>query len=90
MELTDECGDGLRFTALDKAFSFTARPFTQKLLCGAKHREDLHDEHTTVLHIDGFMRGTGTASCGQDTLAQYRVNAENGLSYRFCFAPVHR
>ena len=90
VELTDECGDGLRFTALDKAFSFTARPFTQKLLCGAKHREDLHDEHTTVLHIDGFMRGTGTASCGQDTLAQYRVNAENGLSYRFCFAPVHR
>ncbi|MGN0634849.1 MAG: glycoside hydrolase family 2 TIM barrel-domain containing protein [Acutalibacteraceae bacterium] len=90
VELTDECGDGLRFTALDKAFSFTARPFTQKLLCGAKHREDLHDEHTTVLHIDGFMRGTGTASCGQDTLAQYRVNAENGLSYRFCFAPVHK
>lgn len=88
VELTDDNGDGLRFTALDRPFSFTARPFTQKLLVGAKHREDLHDEHTTVLHIDGFMRGTGTASCGQDTLAQYRVNAENGLAYRFCFAPV--
>ena len=88
VKLTDGRGAGLRFAALDKHFSFNVRPFTQALLCEAKHREDLHDEHTTVLNIDGFIRGTGTSSCGQDTLPQYRVNAKNGLSFRFCFMPA--
>lgn len=88
VELTAADGAGLRFAALDKPFSFNVRPFTQALLCEAKHREDLHDEQTTVLNIDGFIRGTGTSSCGQDTLPQYRVNAKSGLSFRFCFMPV--
>ena len=88
VELRNHLGAGLRVTAADKAFSFNVRPFTQTLLCGAKHREDLHDEHTTVLEIDGFVRGTGTASCGQDTLPQYRVNAENGLSFAFRVTPL--
>lgn len=88
VELTDESGAGLRFAALDKPFSFSARPFTQALLCDAKHREDLHDEHTTVLSIDGFIRGTGTSSCGQDTLPQYRISAKSGLSFRFSLSPV--
>ncbi|MBQ7542197.1 MAG: hypothetical protein IJT44_07900 [Clostridia bacterium] len=88
VELTDGSGRGLRFTAEDKAFSFSARPFTDTLLSNAKHREDLHDEHTTVLNIDGFVRGTGTASCGQDTLPQYRISAKEGLSFRFRFAPI--
>ena len=88
VELRNADGAGLRFAALDKLFSFNVRPFTQALLCEAKHREDLHDEHTTVLNIDGFVRGTGTSSCGQDTLPQYRVNAKSGLSFRFSFAPI--
>ncbi len=88
VELTDESGVGLCFGALDKPFSFNVRPFTQKLLSDAKHREDLHDEHTTVLNIDGFVRGAGTSSCGQDTLPQYRISAKNGLSFRFSLSPV--
>ena len=88
VELRDPRGAGIRVRALDKAFSFNVRPFTQKLLCGAKHREDLYDEHTTVLEIDGFIRGAGTSSCGQDTLPQYRVNAEKGLSFRFLLSPI--
>ena len=88
VELTDASGAGLRFCALDKPFSFNVRPFTQALLSEARHREDLHDEHTTVLNIDGFIRGTGTSSCGQDTLPQYRVSAKNGLSFRFCVMPA--
>lgn len=89
-EFTDADGVGVRFTAMDAPFSFTARPFTQKLLCAAQHREDLIDQNTTVVHIDGFMRGTGTASCGQDTLDAYKVHAENGLSFRFLMAPIQK
>ena len=88
VELRRADGTGVRVDAVDKAFCFNARPFTQKLLCGAKHREDLHDEGTTVLEIDGFVRGTGTASCGQDTLPQYRVDASRGLSFAFCISPI--
>ena len=87
-ELRDETGCGLRVTAGDKPFSFNVRPYTQKMLSDAKHREDLVDQHTTVLEIDGFIRGTGTASCGQDTLPQYRFSAKDGLSFRFRISPI--
>ena len=88
VELRDASGAGMRFTAQDKPFSFNVRPFTQALLSGAAHREDLVDQHTTVLNIDGCIRGTGTASCGQDTLPQYRISAKDGLSFRFCISPI--
>ena len=88
LEVSDNDGNGIRFTALNKAFSFSAREYTQKLLVKAKHREDLHDENTTVLSIDGFMRGTGTGSCGQDTLPKYRFSAENGIGFCFSMKPI--
>ena len=88
MELRDASGCGLRFAAGDKPFSFNVRPFTQALLSDAAHREDLVDQHTTVVEIDGFIRGTGTASCGQDTLPQYRVSAKDGLSFRVRISPI--
>ncbi len=88
LEVSDGEGDGIRFTALHKPFSFSAREYTQKLLVSAKHREDLHDEGTTVISIDGFMRGTGTGSCGQDTLPKYRFSAENGISFSFSIRPL--
>ena len=88
VKLTDADGDGLLICNADRKLSFNVRHFTQKLLQGANHREDLHSEHTTVFNIDGFRRGTGTASCGPDVLDKYNVDASKGLKYSFTVVPV--
>lgn len=88
LKLTDGDGDGVLISAVDKAFSFSVHNYTQGRLIKAKHQEDLRDEKTTFLSVDGFMRGTGTASCGPDTLDKYKVNAENGLSFSFALSPI--
>lgn len=88
LKVTDNDGKGLMFGFADKPFSFSLHHYTQKLLQNAKHREDLKDENTTVLSIDGFMRGTGTSSCGPDTLPEYIFDAKDGLSFKFVMSPV--
>ena len=83
VKITDEDGSGLEF-AFDKSYlSFNARRYTQDLLEKAGHIEDLHDEHTIAVNIDGFLRGAGTASCGPDVLEQYVINANKGLKFSF-------
>jgi len=88
MKLTDGEGRGFTFCNADKPFSFSARHFSQKLLKDAKHQEDLRDENTTAVCVDGFLRPAGSASCGPDSLPQYLVDATNGLEYKFVVTPV--
>ncbi|MCR5484228.1 MAG: serine hydrolase [Clostridiales bacterium] len=88
LKLSDSDGDGVVFTASENPFSFSVRHFTQKLLCGAKHTEDVVDENTTAVSIDGFVRGTGTSSCGPDTLPKYKVDCSAGLTFAFRMAPL--
>ncbi|MGN1118015.1 MAG: glycoside hydrolase family 2 TIM barrel-domain containing protein, partial [Acutalibacteraceae bacterium] len=62
-----EISDGNRkinFSAVGKLFSFNANHFTLGQLKKAKHIEDLPDTDTTFAAIDGFVRGTGSGSCG--------------------------
>ena len=88
LAVTDNEGDGLKFAFKEEYFNFNARTFTQKLLQNAKHQEDLHDENTTVINIDGFTRGTGTASCGPDILPQFEVDGSKGLEFTFYMMPA--
>ncbi len=88
LAVTDNEGDGLKFAFKDEYFNFNARSFTQKLLQNAKHQEDLHDENTTVINIDGYTRGTGTASCGPDILPQFEVDGSKGLEFTFYMMPA--
>ncbi len=88
LAVTDNEGDGIKFAFDDEYFNFNARKFTQKLLQEAKHQEDLHDEKTVVVNIDGFTRGTGTASCGPDILPQFEVNGRKGLEFKFTMMPT--
>ena len=62
-EIKNENGK-IRFSALGKFFSFNANHFTLGQLKKAKHIEDLPDTDTTFAAIDGFVRGTGSGSCG--------------------------
>lgn len=62
--LTNAKGEGLRFTALERYINFNANHFTLEQLKKAKHIEDLPDVDTTFVAVDGFVRGTGSGSCG--------------------------
>ncbi|MGN1317165.1 MAG: glycoside hydrolase family 2 TIM barrel-domain containing protein [Acutalibacteraceae bacterium] len=59
--------DGSRkitFSATENYFNFNANHFTLGQLKKAKHIEDLPDTDTTFAAVDGFVRGTGSGSCG--------------------------
>ena len=53
--------------------SFSATHHSQRDLADATDRLDLRRRRELVVHLDVARRGVGTASCGPDTLAQYRV-----------------
>lgn len=71
----------------DKKFTFNVHNYSQKLLFNAEHREDLHDEGATFVTLDGFTCGTGTGSCGPNTLPEYEVDATKELSFNFVIVP---
>lgn len=66
-------------------FSFSAHNYTQRSLHNAKHQEDLQFVDSTILCVDGFMRGTGTNTCGPDTLEKYQVKTDKTLAFKFAF-----
>nr|WP_083332579.1 glycoside hydrolase family 2 TIM barrel-domain containing protein [Hyphomonas sp. Mor2] len=70
--LLNEQGEGLQI-ALPKPLSFTARPHHVAALNDAETLAELQPGEATEVHIDVAMRGLGTAACGPDTLAPYRV-----------------
>ena len=86
--VTDGKKKGLRFCFDGEKFTFNVRKYSQKSLESAKHFEDLVDENTTAVNIDGFLRGTGTSSCGRDTLPAYDIDASKGLEFSFTVIPL--
>lgn len=87
VKLADNEGNSLKFAFDEKLLSFNARPYSQKLLDEAGHIEDLHNENTTVVEIDGFVRGAGTESCGPDVLKKYHIDGTKGLEFSFNVIP---
>lgn len=84
LKLSD--GEGNVFTVYgDPKFSFSAHNYTQSSIDKAKHQEEIKYADSTVLSIDGFMRGTGTNTCGPDTLSKYKVKTDKTLKFRFSF-----
>lgn len=84
LKLTNENGN--TFTVYgEPKFSFSAHYYTQGALDKAMHQEEIEFADTTVLCIDGFMRGTGTNTCGPDTLAKYKVKTDKTLKFKFSF-----
>lgn len=71
--LKNENGNALCFTAADKAINFNANHFTLNQLIKSAHIEDLPDTDTTFTAVDGFVRGTGSASCGPAPAKEYLI-----------------
>ena len=75
------------FRADEKPFSFNANPFTLNQLIKANHIEDIPDVETVFTSIDGFVRGTGTGSCGPGPAKEHTIDFgyQNPLEYSFTF-----
>lgn len=58
-------------------FAFSALHHSQEDLTAGFHTTDLTARPQTFVAIDAAHRGLGTASCGPDTLEQYRINGRN-------------
>ncbi len=62
--LSTDKDERIEFSACENTFDFNANHFTLEQLKKAKHIEDLPDVETTFVAVDGFVRGTGSNSCG--------------------------
>lgn len=71
----------------DRKFDFSVHNYTQELLRKADHREDVYDQKTTFVTLNGYTKGTGTGSCGPATLPQYSIDASKELTFNFVIAP---
>lgn len=78
-------GKSIRINALYKYFNFNANHFTLEQLKKATHIEDLPDTDTTYLTVDGFVRGTGSGSCGPIPSKEHMISFgyAKPLSYSF-------
>lgn len=88
--LTNDQGTGLKFTALEKYINFNANHFTLGQLAKAKHIEDLPDVDTTFVAIDGYVRGTGSGSCGPIPSREHMIDFGyfKPLNFTFEIEPV--
>lgn len=90
LTLTDEEGRGVRITALQNPFDFTALHFTDRDLWDAKygHALDKVRREEVVLNLDCATRGLGSASCGPGPRPEYILKPGSTYSYAFRITPV--
>jgi beta-galactosidase len=72
--LRDGAGRGIR-VALDEPRQVSATHFRADDLATATHDVELRPRPETIVHVDAAHRGLGTASCGPDTLPEYRIGS---------------
>ena len=63
-------------------------PYNFKGIYGAKHRGDINFSGTTCVHIDTFVRGIGSNSCGPDARPEFKHEGKESLSYAFRVCPI--
>lgn len=85
LSLTNAQGKGIEILAFDRAFNFSASRYTLDNMKNAKHREDLKKSNSLTVNIDGFVRGIGSNSCGQDTRKIFRHYLKHGKEYKMKF-----
>ena len=81
LTLLNKQRQGLRVEG-EPTLEFSVSHYTDADLFAAKHTTDLRPRAQVILNLDGAHRGLGTASCGPDTLADYRLLAR---AYQFTY-----
>ena len=77
--------DGKRkvtFEAVDKPFELGIKPYTDKALCGMKHRID-EVRTGTYVTIQAFQQGIGTGACGPNIMPEFRYSAKQDYTLKF-------
>lgn len=82
LKVSDDNGHALRVYA-EERFAFNIHDYTPKNLYEAKHQEDIVTVPSSVLTIDGYVRGSGSGSCGPMTLPEYVIDEDSMLIYEF-------
>ncbi len=74
LSVTKDSGHGLMITA-NGSIEASASHYPHEMLTPAFHTYELVPDVNTWLCLDVMQRGVGGASCGPDTLHQYRIQA---------------
>ena len=74
VELKTKKGRKLRIEAVDKAFSFSALPYSAQYVASKTHDYELKDEGKTFVSIDCAVMGLGNSSCGPGVLKKYSID----------------
>jgi beta-galactosidase len=88
LSLCDQDGHGIKVEGFP-SFEFSASHYTANDLYVAHHTYDLKPRHEIWLNIDLAMRGVGTASCGPDTLDEYRL-LKSKFEFTYALEPINR
>ena len=88
LTLTDKKGKGIRITALENTFSFSALPYTAVHLNETAHDCDLKKHDRTILTINSVMLGLGNSSCGPGVLKEHSVFKNKDYTSRVRITPL--
>ncbi|HEY5344787.1 MAG TPA: glycoside hydrolase family 2 TIM barrel-domain containing protein [Verrucomicrobiae bacterium] len=84
LELTDANGNGVKISAAESPFSFSALHFTAADLSSVRHNYELQPRPEIILSLDAKMNGLGNSSCGPGVLEKFSVPPTNySLKLRF-------
>ena len=84
LELTDMRGNGLKISAEENPFTFSALHFTANDLASVRHNFELQPRSEIILSLDAKMSGLGNSSCGPGVLEKFSVPPTNySLKLRF-------
>lgn len=89
-KVMDKEGNGLLFELVSNPFNFNANPYTRYQIEKATHQEEVGKADTTCVQIDGFVRGTGSQSCGPQPEKYARPNLKKPLEYDFIIRPIEK
>ena len=88
LRLTDYRGHGIRISAIDTPFSFSALPYTAEDLAGATHDCELVPRKQVVVSIDAAVLGLGNSSCGPGVLKKYAIEKKKEHRLRVRISPL--
>ena len=84
LTLTDTNGNGMKISAPENSFSFSALHYTAIDLATTRHNFELKPRAEIILSLDAKMSGLGNSSCGPGVLEKFSVPPTNySLKLRF-------
>ena len=86
--LTNKQGKGIRVTAIDRPFSFSALHYTVDDIYKTTHDCDLKPRKEVILSLDAAVLGLGNSSCGPGVLKKYAIDKQKPHTLRVRFSLI--